>query len=318
MKRILLLLVLLCSSTTVLAAAFDSATGTFNDASRNRKIPYKIYFPDPLDKQYPVIIVSHGLGGSRDGDQILGKHLASHGFICIHIQHLGSDDSIYQGARSRQEVQLGVQKAQSPAAAVNRFLDVPFVVGQLPKLNESDERLKGHLNLQSIGMAGHSYGSISVMVAAGERMGDRYQSFKVPTIRAGLSLSPSPPHRGLDPARAYADVTIPIFHMTGTEDVNLVERSDDVLPKDRIVPYQTLTIPNQYLLVLHKADHMTFSGRRIRTGEEKKLDKQHMTVVLNGALAFFEAYLSDSKSAEKWLREEYKKTLDAQDAFEFK
>jgi pimeloyl-ACP methyl ester carboxylesterase len=202
--------------------------------------------------------------------------------------------------------------------AINRFQDVPFVIDQLPKLNTTDETLKEHMNLQSVGIAGHSYGSISAMVAAGERMGDRYTSFKVPSIRAALSLSPSPPREGLEASRAYADISIPIFHMTGTDDTTMLGGAGDVRPKDRLVPYQSLAIPNQYLLVLNKADHATFSGQRIGTRDEKKPDKEHMTAVVNGALLFFEAYLKDNKDAEKWLRTEFKKSLKPGDTFEFK
>ena len=37
------------------------------DAKRNRFVPVKIYYPVTEDKIWPVIIFSHGLGGSRDG-----------------------------------------------------------------------------------------------------------------------------------------------------------------------------------------------------------------------------------------------------------
>ena len=43
-----------------------------------------------------------------------------------------------------------------------------------------------------------------------------------------------------------------------------------------------------------------------------------MIAILNGALAFFQAYLLDDANAEKWLQTEFKKTLDGKDVFEFK
>ncbi|HYM34409.1 MAG TPA: hypothetical protein VET48_03380 [Steroidobacteraceae bacterium] len=319
MKRFLVFAIfLVVCNMTVLAADFDSATGTFIDGARNRKIPYKVYFPKHLDNEYPVVIVSHGLGGSREGNEQLGKHLASHGFVAIHIQHAGSDETLLTGLRDRGAAQLVLARSLlQPANAVNRFLDASFVVAQLRQLNSGDKHLKGHLNLQALGMAGHSYGAVSTLVAAGERMGLQYQSFKIPTLKAGLMLSPSPPREGLNATRVYQDVSIPLFHMTGTEDENLVE-SRNVHPDDRVKPYRMLNIPKQYLLVLDEADHMTFSGRRIGTREEHPRDKQHLAAVLNGALAFFKAYLQNDKEAEAWLQNEYKKTLGANDVFEFK
>src|ERR1700704_1302752 len=165
--------VLLCGCIgfgAVLAADFDSATGTFVDAARNRKIPYKIYYPKHLEGRYPTIVVSHGLGGSRAGNEQLGKHLASRGFVAIHIQHAGSDDSMFNGLRDRGGVQAVLTRSLlDPRNAINRFLDARFAVQQLAELDSSDKHLKGHLDLQAVGMAGHSYGAVSTMVAAGER-----------------------------------------------------------------------------------------------------------------------------------------------------
>ena len=317
MKGVLVAVLVACSFSAV-AANFDDKAGAFTDAARDRKIPYRIYYPKPLDGQYPVVIFSHGLGGSRDGNEQFGKHLAGRGIIVVHVQHAGSDEGLIEGVRDARMAQVKLaQSLRQPVNAQNRFLDVAFVVTQLSILNETDKLLKGHLNLQALGMAGHSYGAVSTMVAAGELIGARNLSLKVPTVRAGILLSPSPPRDGADIARAYKDVSIPLFHMTGTHDVALVD-ARDVTAKDRLIPFQSLSIPKQYLLVLDQAEHMTFSGRRIGTREEAKLDKEHMIAVLNGALAFFRAYLLDDLDAEKWLQTEYKKTLDGKDVFEFK
>src|SRR5215831_21086710 len=154
MKRLLITCIALMMSGLVMAAEVETKTGAFNDGARNRKIPYRIYYPAPLDKQYPIIIVSHGLGGSRDGYQLLGRNLAGRGFVVIHVQHAGTDDSVYAGARDRRSAELAMERARAqPINAINRFQDIPFVMDQLSKLNSDDETLKGHLNLQSIGIA---------------------------------------------------------------------------------------------------------------------------------------------------------------------
>jgi predicted dienelactone hydrolase len=313
-------LIFLCISFCVntWASSIDSKAGVFEDASRSgRKVPYKILYPKPLDASCPIIILSHGLGGSLESNEVLGRHLANHGFVVVHIQHEGSDEALYKGLRDRRAVQVAMQRSlMLPANAANRFLDLPFVVRQLAALNESDKELKGHLNLEALGMAGHSYGAISTMVAAGERVGARSQSVKVPSLRAGLLMSPSPPRDGADIEHTYADVTIPLFHITGTNDVSLVD-ARIANPQDRTQPYRSLNIANQYLLVLNKADHLTFSDRHMES-RDSALDKKHMAAVLNGALAFFQAYLLDDKKAEAWLRTDYKSTLDASDVFQFK
>jgi len=38
-----------------------------HDATRNRDVPVRIYVPENHSQPSPVIIFSHGLGGSREG-----------------------------------------------------------------------------------------------------------------------------------------------------------------------------------------------------------------------------------------------------------
>src|SRR5581483_4684895 len=67
------------------------------DAKRHRDVPVKIYYPKTGDGPFPVIVFSHGLGGSREGYEYLGNYWASHGYVSVHLQHLGSDDSVWKG-----------------------------------------------------------------------------------------------------------------------------------------------------------------------------------------------------------------------------
>src|ERR1700712_4732620 len=57
----------------------------WHDAARNRDVPVKIYYPKTdagkESGRSPVIIFSHGLGGSREGYSYLGEHWASCGYI---------------------------------------------------------------------------------------------------------------------------------------------------------------------------------------------------------------------------------------------
>src|SRR5262245_48883661 len=60
------------------------------DTSRgNRTLPTEIWYParhagrdaEPLPRSYPLILIAHGLCGSRLYYDYLGPHLASHGFV---------------------------------------------------------------------------------------------------------------------------------------------------------------------------------------------------------------------------------------------
>ena len=52
--------------------------GEFVDSDRDdRVVPYKIYYPVEHDlKKMPVIVWSHGFGGSRDGASFISRFIA--------------------------------------------------------------------------------------------------------------------------------------------------------------------------------------------------------------------------------------------------
>ena len=69
----------------------------WTDESRNRSVPAKIWFPVDAKGRLPIIVFSHGLGGSREGYEFLGRHWAGVGYISVHLQHHGSDDGVWKG-----------------------------------------------------------------------------------------------------------------------------------------------------------------------------------------------------------------------------
>ncbi len=302
------------------AGGYRMTNGTFRDEARDRTIPYRLYVPAPLDGACPVILVSHGIGGSREAMPYLGRCLAENGSVALHLQHAGTDSSVWQGANSLQEVYRSQRKAMWDAdAARHRFQDVPFAVRELTRLHREGS-LAGRLDLTCIGMAGHSYGGVSTMVAAGQRMGPGAQwSFKEPSIRAGLVMSPNVPIQGGDLAVLYRDIEIPLFHITGTEDGNAVPGNKEFHPRQRTIPYEMLTIPDQYLLVLDGAGHNAFSG--LEHGPHahgKEMETRYTRAVQDGAVLFFDAYLKQNAAAAAALRHTFQSNLEPADRFEWK
>ncbi|RWO53536.1 hypothetical protein [Mesorhizobium sp.] len=294
--------------------------GAFRDESRSRSVPYRLYAPAPLSGASPVILVSHGIGGSREAMPYLGRRLAQSGYVAVHLQHIGTDSSIWQQANSLAEVYRLLREAMWDAnAARARFQDVPFALRELARMN-GEGRLAGRLDLTRIGMAGHSYGGVSTMVAAGQRMGPGGQwSFKEPGIRAGLVMSPNIPIQGGDLAALYRDISIPLFHITGTKDGNAVPGNKEFDPIQRTLPYEALTIPHQYLLVLDGAGHNAFSGLKHGPhahGPEE--ETRYTRVVQDGAVSFFDAYLNGKTAALAAIRQTFQSSLEPTDRFEWK
>src|SRR5262245_5767169 len=68
---------------------------TVHDAKRNRDIPVRVYLPEATQPA-PVVLFSHGLGGSRNGNEFLGQHWARRGYVGVFVQHPGSDTSVWK------------------------------------------------------------------------------------------------------------------------------------------------------------------------------------------------------------------------------
>ena len=83
----------------------------------------------------PVVLFSHGLGGSREGSAFLGKHWSARGYVCVFLQHPGSDTSVWKGKPAG-----GIAGRDAKAASLENFLlrvkDVPAVLDQLERWNK--------------------------------------------------------------------------------------------------------------------------------------------------------------------------------------
>ena len=55
----------------------------------------RVHHPSVGDGPWPVVIFSHGLGGSREGYGFLGQRWAEHGYVSIHPDHPGSDTAAF-------------------------------------------------------------------------------------------------------------------------------------------------------------------------------------------------------------------------------
>jgi predicted dienelactone hydrolase len=270
------------------------------DQKRERKGPVKIYYPKEGKGPFPVIIFSHGLGGSRDGYEYLGRYWAGHGYVSVHVQHLGSDSAVWQGVAA-DEVKQALEKAIiDPQNIRNRPLDVTFAIDQVTKLNQNDAIFKGRLDLEHIGMAGHSFGAFTTLAIAGQvfpnRLGDPL-SWADSRVKAAIAMSPSAPRNKNQLDESFSNIKIPCFHMTGTLDDSPVGNTKAA---DRRVPFDHMHGADEFLLTFTGGDHMVFSGRLAGEAAREK-DSLFQNLVCLGSTAFWDAYLKDDAKAKEWL-----------------
>lgn len=320
LNKLILTLVAAFIATGMHAATVNTSSGTFVDTKRNRDVPYKIYYPNLEQGTYPVIIFSHGLGGSCNGYSYFGEYMAQHGYICIHIQHKGSDSDIWKNASSKMEVMQAMKRAvMRPKTSIDRFKDIPFTIDQIAAMNQSSPIFKGHIDVGSIGIAGHSFGAQTVLFAAGQKTVRGGFQLNDTRIKAGIALSPNAPESFKEEdSDIYNDIKIPLLHITGTNDDSpLAESKSGFTPANRTIPYQKIKNAPQYLIVFDQATHMTFSGRDAEASQDPFCEK-HLENVLQSSLAFFDCYLKGEKERGAWLKKEFVKSLAQKDRFEWK
>ena len=285
----------------------------WTDASRERSVPVKIYFPKDGPGPFPLIIFSHGLGGTRDGYEYLGHHWASHGYVSVHLQHPGSDDAVWRGQGFNAINRRMSQAAANPTNAINRPLDVRFAIDQMLRLNAEPGEFHGKIDPSRIGMAGHSFGAYTTLAVAGEVFGPGERSLSDPRVKAAIAMSSPAPR--LNPDRALSQINIPIFHFTGTDDSSPI---GGTTAAERRIPFDKIHGPDQFLVTFAGGDHMVFAGRSGLRGNRSQ-DPVFHDLILSSSTAFWDGYLKDIPTARAWLTTgAFSKALGKEGVFEKK
>lgn len=275
--------------------------GDFTDERRGgRVVPYKLYYPVAQALgALPVIVWSHGLGGSRDGAAFLARFISSHGYVVIHPTHAGTDTSLWEGKPGHPWDAIRDTHI-SRKTTLARFRDIPFLLDRLPALAAAHPEIGEHMDLSRLGMSGHSFGAITTQVMAGQRLGKgrRMYSMREDRFRCGIAYSMSPTYNGgEDPDALYGPIAMPMLYMTGTNDVSPLSGKDYTY---RLPIFEHARGPEQHLVVLEGADHMVFSGSRGQLETYENIDR-HKDIIKIVSLAFWDAYLKGDPTAKDWL-----------------
>jgi predicted dienelactone hydrolase len=266
------------------------------DESRQREIPLKVYLPEVADSS-PIVLFSHGLGGTRDGCAYLGKHWSARGYVVVFLQHSGSDDSVWKDAPLQKRM-AAMQQAASPQNFLLRVRDVPAVLDQLEKWNKDSQHVVGgRLDIQRVGMSGHSFGAVTTQAVSGQSYPPLGPKFTDARIKAAIALSPSSPRSG-DPKRAFGRVKIPWLLMTGTKDASPIG-GQTIESRMAVYPMLPGGI-DKYELVLHNAEHSAFSDRAL-PGDSEPRNPSHHRAILALSTAFWDAHLRNDDNARAWL-----------------
>ena len=270
----------------------------WNDDSRQRDIPARLYWPADASPSaaVPLVVFSHGLGGTKNGYSYLGKHWASLGFASLHVQHAGSDRAVWGG--NIFSMVSNVVAAASEGNAIDRARDVSFAITSILASKDYGASIQAN----AIAVAGHSYGANTALLVGGATVArdGKSLSFRDDRVKALILIS-APPFVGEgDMVNVLGPIKVPTLHVTGTDDVIRVPGYySDVA--DRIKVFDAVRAPDKVLTVFKGATHSIFTDRTGPAGVELNSVIKRATRELSGV--FLKSVLANAsgKSVDDWL-----------------
>jgi predicted dienelactone hydrolase len=285
------------------------------DAARGgRRVPIKVHLPS-WTGPFPVVVLSHGAGGNWDSNFAQARHLASHGYVVLALEHVASNtERMRQGMRFAANLRAMTRDADE---VLGRPRDVGFALDQAARWNHDQAELAGLLDLSRVAVMGHSFGAYTALATCGARpaldwlvprvepgqgLGPELRDARV---KACVALSPQGPGEPFFRDDSYAGIDRPVLGISGSRD-----QQQGAPPQNRR-RYFDLVPPGQQVFVwIANADHMAFSdasgSRRSSLPSRSRADVQ--PIARAATLLFLEAQLRGDAQADARLSE---RTLQA-------
>lgn len=306
-----------------------------------RALPLDVYLPmtNPKAKGLnrlarlkpaPLLVISHGFGSDRNSFRYLAEYLSSYGFAVAVPEHPGSNTQQIQNWLNGLTAE-----ATEPSEFVDRPLDIHAVLDFLTERSQTEPKLKGRLNLQSVGVIGQSFGGYTALALAGAAIDVNHLRMACVKEGSTLNLSLLLQCRALEIKRnpplndprvkavfvinpicsavfgeaSLQKITIPTLILGGSNDTVA-----PLLP-EQVYPFSWLQTPEKYLLVAENATHFSSIGVAggeavpIPTGLLGPNPEEFQRYIKTLTLVFFQRYLQNQPDMQRYFSDAYLQQL---------
>ena len=263
------------------------------DATRNRRIPVKMYMPGVVTEKCPVIVFSHGLGGSYEKCDYLGQKWAANGFVSVHIQHIGIDEDVWKRKiRPMKELKEVYNHHWSGRM---QAVDIRFVLDQLDHLVASEPSFAQQFDMSQVGVAGYDLGGLASMLVAGQLPPDQGTGLRDPRVKAIVVMSPPVFSHVSHAPLAYQPMQAPALFFSGTDDNGVVGSTKSW---QRRIPFDYMQGNDRFLVTYQGAGHMIYGGH-IRSLKNQE-DQKYQTNIAQVSTLFWRAYLKEEPAVQAY------------------
>ena len=297
--------------------------------SLDYRLKADIYLPQNLRQPAPLVVISHGFTSGRSNFNYLAAHLASHGYIVVAPEHIGSN-SKFTEAVLRGELSVDV----SPFEFYSRPLDITLLLNSI----ENNAEFKGLINWEQVGILGHSFGGNTALVISGAPLNlariSRVCQQNQPTLNASILLQcrasylPPGEYNHSDPRIKAVAVANPMTSsILGPESISkiaiptmMLGGSEDIITpfiEEQAHPFLWLTTQHKYLGVMVGGSHNSSSSAKgvanlpkLLKGIRPDVGRSYLKAM---SLAFFEVHLRARADYQPYLSSAYAQTISTEE-----
>ena len=291
------------------------------DEKRQKDLEITVRYPavaQGAPGRFPLVVFSHGAGGSRDAFPDLTAHWASHGYIVVLPTHADSIQLRRRNGEDLSALRRDLDSLRRDVKPLDRLADVVLLLDSIGIIQNRITGLRdrdgaGRIDRERVGMAGHSAGALTTQMAAGVKVrgaipGALFEARSVGDARidAAVLISGQGTTNRMFTDQSWSELSKPMLVITGSKDIAAIGSET---PASRREPFDRAKPGDKYLVFIEGATHSSYQGKgpglRLDREQPSDAELEMITSVTSSAtLAFLDLYLKDGPAARAYLESE--------------